>query len=215
MGFYQRRVLPRLIDFALNNRIVNEERRKCLDGVRGRVVELGFGSGLNLRFYPATVERLVAIDPSEDAAKIARKRISSCPFPVEYHASSGERIEAEDESFDSAVTTFTLCTIPNVAAALSELRRVLKRGSHFFFLEHGRAVDAKVAHRQQRWEPVQRRIGGGCHLTRKIDELIADAGFEIRSLESYYVRGPKIVSFFYRGVAARPAVTGAGAAALG
>jgi ubiquinone/menaquinone biosynthesis C-methylase UbiE len=203
MGFYGDHVLPRLIDFGLNNRHVNAERAKALALVRGDVLEIGFGSGLNLPYYSQSVQRVVGLDPSEVGWKLARKRMAASSIPVEHLVLSSETIPAADASFDSVVSTFTLCTIPDVERALFEVKRVLRSGGRFFFLEHGRSSEPRIQRWQDRWDPMQGRLFGGCHVNRPIDHLVARAGLRIDELETYYSRGPRIFSFFYRGVAAR------------
>lgn len=203
MGFYDQHILPRLINFGLNSRDINAERAKALAGVRGDVLEIGFGSGLNLPFYPSGVRRVVGLDPSEVGWKLARKRVAASPFPIEQAVLSGEVISAGDASFDSVVSTFTLCTIPDVVQALREMKRVLKPDGRFFFVEHGQSDDPRVRRWQDRWDPMQGRLFGGCHVNRKIDRLIEEAGFRIEQLDMYYSRGPRIFSYFYRGVATR------------
>ena len=203
MGFYDDHVLPRLINFAMNNRYVNAERAKALTGVRGDVLEIGFGSGLNLPYYPRDVKRVVGLDPSETGWKLAHKRVAASSVPVEHLLLSSESIPAPDAAFDSVVSTFTLCTIPDVAQALREVRRVLKPGGCFFFVEHGRSNEPRVERWQDRWDPMQGRLFGGCHVNRKIDELIANSGLRIEQLDTFYSRGPRIFSFFYRGVASK------------
>ncbi len=144
MGFYRERVLPRLLDCAMNTEAVREERARCLDGLSGEVLEIGFGTGLNLPHYPLTVTKVVGLDPSEASAKLARKRIAGAPFAVEVLGLSAEKIPVSDASFHSVVSTFTLCSIPDVAAALRELRRVLAPDGRFYFVEHGRSGDPGV-----------------------------------------------------------------------
>jgi len=183
---------------------IGEERKKCLAEVRGKVLEVGFGSGLNLPYYPSQVESVVAIDPSRVSAKLARRRIIMAPFPVEYLPLKGEEIPAAEESFDSVVSTFTLCTIPDVATALWQIRRVLKPTGQFFFLEHGRSPDPRVQRWQDRLNRMQKRLFGGCHLNRNMEQLISSAGFEILAIEKYYAKGPKISAHLFRGFA-RPA----------
>jgi ubiquinone/menaquinone biosynthesis C-methylase UbiE len=201
MGLYAEHILPRILNFAMGMPFIGEERRKCLRGVSGRVLEVGFGAGHNLPYYPDRVEKVVAIDPSTVSAKLAQKRIRQAPFPVEYLSLKGEEIPAEDATFDSVVSTFTLCTIPDVSAALQQLRRVLKAEGRFFFVEHGRSADPAVQRWQDRLNPLQKALCGGCNLNRDIEKLIMDAGFEIVALEKYDGKGPKISSHFYRGVA--------------
>jgi ubiquinone/menaquinone biosynthesis C-methylase UbiE len=201
MGFYDDWLLPRLIDLALGTRRIAEERQKALAEVQGRVLEVGFGSGHNLSHYPGGVERLVGIDPSGASARLAKKRIAEARFPVELLPLRGEELPAADASFDAVVSTFTLCTIPDVHAALLQMRRVLKPGGRFHFLEHGRAPELRVQRWQDRLNGAQRWLAGGCNLNRQIDRLISDAGFELERLETYYLPGPKVAAHIYRGVA--------------
>jgi len=206
MGLWENRVLPHLIDWGMDNRSMHRERAQALAAAQGEVLEVGFGSGLNLPHYPGgQVQRLVAVEPNAQALKLARGRIEACDFEVQTIRLEGERIPCADASFDTVVSTFTLCTIPDVAAALAQLRRVLRPEGQFIFLEHGRAPDDAVHRWQRRAEPVQRTLFGGCHLTRDIDELVQEAGFELKSLERYYSKGPKVMSFFFRGSASKPA----------
>jgi ubiquinone/menaquinone biosynthesis C-methylase UbiE len=190
------------MNVAMGVEVVREERRKTLGGVRGRVLEIGFGSGHNLPFYPEAVEQLVAVDPSTESAKLARKRIAAARFPVEYVALEGESIAAPDASFDSVVSTFTLCTVPDPVAALRQLVRVLKPEGRFFFVEHGRSPEPKVQRWQDRMNPVQKTICGGCNINRDIEHLVREAGFALDQVDKYYLRGqPKMSAFMTRGVA--------------
>jgi ubiquinone/menaquinone biosynthesis C-methylase UbiE len=201
MGLYDDWVLPRVMNLAMGAQAVAEERAKALAEVKGRVLEVGFGSGHNLPHYPAGVERVVGIDPSGESAKLARARIARASFPVEFLPLSGEQIPAPDGSFDSVVSTFTLCTIPDPLAALRQMRRVLAPGGRFFFLEHGRSEDATVRRWQDRLNGAQRWLVGGCNLNRPMDQLVVEGGFELESLERYYAQGPKFMAYLYRGVA--------------
>jgi ubiquinone/menaquinone biosynthesis C-methylase UbiE len=204
MGFYANHVLPRLVDLGCSSKELAAERARCLAGVGGRVIEIGFGSGLNLPHYPRAVGRCVGVDPSGQAAKLARKRIAAAPFPVEVIASSAEKIAAGDHTFDAAVSTFSLCTIPDGRAALTEVRRVLAPGGRLFFLEHGRAPEDEIQRWQRRLNGIQGRLFGGCQLDRDIARLITNAGFEIEALDAHYGLGaPKPFAFLYRGVARR------------
>jgi SAM-dependent methyltransferase len=205
MGFYSDWVLPRLLDLTMAMPFIGEQRSKALAGVRGDVLELGFGSGLNLPHYPPGVSRLVAVDPATEGAKLARKRIAAAPFPVEYQPLAGERIAAPAASFDAVVSTFTLCTVGDPSAVLAQLKRVLKPGGKLFFVEHGRAPDERVQRWQDRLNGLQRWACGGCNMNRDIERLVRDAGFELDELEKYYLEGePKVLAFLTRGVA-RPA----------
>jgi ubiquinone/menaquinone biosynthesis C-methylase UbiE len=165
---------------------------------------VGFGTGLNLPYYPRTVTKVVGVDPSETSARLARKRIAASPFPVEIVGLSAEKIPVADASFESIVSTFTLCTIPDVAGALLEMRRVLDPGGRFYFVEHGLAQDPKVQRWQERLNSLEQTVFGGCNLNRRISTLIEHAGFEIEQLENSYLKGaPKFGGFLYRGVAKR------------
>jgi ubiquinone/menaquinone biosynthesis C-methylase UbiE len=202
MGFYGDWVVPRILNLAMGMKFLAEERRKCLTGVRGKVLEVGFGAGHNLPFYPAEVEKLVAIDPSKQGAKLARKRIAAAPFPVEYAPLEGEKIDAPDASFDAVVSTFTLCSIPDPTAALRQIRRVLKPGGKLFLIEHGRSADPKIERWQDRMNGVQKTLFGGCHLNRNIEALVREAGFTFDRVDKYYLpKQPRMVAFLTRGVA--------------
>lgn len=206
MSVYERRILPHIINLAMNTAALKAERTRCLQDVRGAVLEIGFGTGLNLPHYPAAVTRVVGVDPSETSARLARKRIAASPFPVETIGVSAERLSVPDGSFESIVSTFSLCTIPDVSSALREVRRVLAPNGRFHFVEHGRADDPAVERWQRRLNGVQQRLFGGCHLTRPIAALVEQAGFEIEQLDTGYLKGaPKFGGFLYRGVAKRSA----------
>ncbi len=199
MGFYTDCVFPVFLDWTM--RMVDELRAPALAAARGDVLEVGFGTGLNLPHYPAAVRRLVGLDPLRALERRIAKRVAAARFPVERVAlSADQRIPFPDASFDCVVTTFTLCSIPDVRAALAEMRRVLRPGGVYLFLEHGRSDDPKVARRQERFEPIQRRIAGGCHLARPIDRLVREAGFEMDRLERFVQpRAPRILAEMYRG----------------
>ena len=206
MGFYEKRLLPHILNVAMNTKAVNEERRRCLEHVKGTVLEIGFGTGLNLPHYPRTVRKVVGVDPSDRSARLARKRIAASSFPVEIIGLSAEKISVADASFESIVSTFTLCTIPDVASALLEMRRALRPGGRLYFVEHGRADDPRVERWQERLNAIERAVFGGCNLTRPISALIQQAGFEMEQLEHSYLKGaPKFAGFLYRGIATRSA----------
>jgi ubiquinone/menaquinone biosynthesis C-methylase UbiE len=169
-------------------------RRRVCDGLDGDVVEIGFGSGLNIPFYPDRVTRVAAVEPADVGWKLAGKRLGATNVPVERAGLDGQSLPFEDASFDSALSTWTLCTIPDVAAALGEVRRVLKPGASLHFVEHGLAPDEKVRRWQHRLEPIQKRVFGGCHLTRRIVPLLEAAGFDITEVDVFYEEGaPKFV----------------------
>src|SRR5438132_1087472 len=158
-------------------------RARVCEGLEGSVVEIGFGTGLNARYYPSAVTKVVAIEPSHVCMRIAEPRIAKSSAPVEYGGLTGEALDLPSEVFDTVLSTWTLCTIPNMDAALAEIRRVLKPGGSFHFVEHGHAPDEKVARMQKRLEPMNKRLAGGCHLTRHISEDIERAGFNIANLD--------------------------------
>lgn len=199
MGVYQRWVLPRLIDLAMRNKEVTRYRRKLVPGAAGSVIELGAGSGLNLPFYGAQVTRLHALDPSEALQAMASRKLAQAAFPVDLLLGSAEEIPLADRSVDTVVTTWTLCSIPDVTKALREARRVLKPDGSLLFVEHGHAPDLGVAAWQRRIEPMWKPLAGGCHLTRPIDRLIREAGFEITELETTYLKGPRPLTYTYAG----------------
>jgi ubiquinone/menaquinone biosynthesis C-methylase UbiE len=201
MNVYDKWILPRLTDLAMRNNEATRYRSQVVPQACGTVLEIGVGSGLNLPFYGASVNRLFALDPSEELLRMARKKAESAPFPVEFLAHRGEEIPSDDRSFDTIVTTWTLCTIPDPLKALKEMRRVLKPGGTLLFAEHGLAPDANVRAWQQRLNPVWRRFTGGCNLNRKMDELIQVAGFTIVQLETAYAKGLRPMSYIYSGCA--------------
>lgn len=203
MGFYQEQVLPRCTDLTCGGAGMERFRRRTTEGLSGRIVEIGFGSGLNVATYPDEVTEVLAVEPSHVARSRAMARTEGADVEVQFVGLDGQSLPIEDASCDGALATFTLCTIPDVQAALAELRRVLRPGGRFHFLEHGRAPDESVRTWQRRFEPLQRRLAGGCHLTRAPDALVSDAGFEIVELEQRYVSGPKPWSYFTLGHAIR------------
>jgi ubiquinone/menaquinone biosynthesis C-methylase UbiE len=180
-------------------------RERVTAGVEGEVLEVGFGSGRNVPFYPSSTTRVRAVDPATVGRKLAAARVAASPVPVEYVGLDGEALPLPDESVDHVLTTWTLCTIPDVERALGEMRRVLRPGGALHFLEHGRSPDTKVAAWQDRLTPIQRRLAGGCHLNRPIDDLVRGSGLEVRTLDRYYLKGPKALGYMFEGVAVRPA----------
>ena len=205
MGVYGDQVLPRIIDVVCNLKVAVEQRRRVCEGLAGEVVEIGFGSGSNVPFYPATVTRVAAVEPADVGWKLAAKRLQSATVPVERSGLDGQSLPFPDDHFDSALSTWTMCTIPDIDAALRELRRVLKPGGTLHFVEHGLAPDEPVRRWQHRLEPLQKRLFGGCHLTRPTVELLQGAGFEITEVDSYYEKGaPKIFGANSLGIARSP-----------
>lgn len=203
MGLYGEQVLPRIINIACALGPVTELRERVCAGLSGDVVEVGFGSGLNVPHYPGTVSRVAAVEPSDTAWKLAAGRLAASPVPVQRAGLDGQALPFEDDTFDCALSTWTMCTIPDLDAALTELRRVLRPGGTLHFVEHGLAPDESVARWQRRLERVQKKLFGGCHLTRPIVPLIEHAGFVIRGVDVFYEEGPpKVLGADKLGVAA-------------
>jgi SAM-dependent methyltransferase len=203
VGFYTEQVLPRITDKALGNKELAKIRSRVCADLRGEVLEVGFGSGLNVPHYPATVTRVRAVDPATVGRSLAADRVGASPVPVEYVGLDGEHLPLDGDSVDHVVTTWTLCTIADVDAALVEMLRVLRPGGSLHFAEHGRAPDPNIVRWQERLDPLQARLFGGCHLTRPIDELLGTAGFRVDRLEKYYMKGLKPMGFMYEGIATK------------
>ena len=179
-------------------------RRPALEGLSGTVVELGFGSGANIGLYPEAVDRVLAVEPSVKARELARRRMTRLAHPrIEFVGVDGASLPIADVSADAVLSTFTLCTIPDIDAAMSEVVRVLRPGATLHFIEHGRSENPKVFARQRRFEPIQRRIGGGCHLTRDAAELATAAGLQLEELVRFRLRGPEILTTMSWGRARR------------
>lgn len=190
MGFWEQRVVPRLADRALRGEEIGELRAEACRGLTGRVLELGFGSGLNTRFYPSEVVSVGAVEPSDVGWRLSARRRGRSDVDIKRVGLDGQRLEAAAASYHCALSTFTLCTIPDVDKALREVRRVLLPGGSLHFLEHGLAPSPRVARWQRRLEPAQKRIAGGCHLTRDVAALVTGAGLEIVELRQEYLPGP-------------------------
>lgn len=202
MGFYRERVLPQVVNVACGMKSANPLRERVCAGLSGRVVEVGFGSGLNVPFYPREVTEVSAVEPADVGWRLARRRVAASAVPVRRAGLDGQRLPFEDETFDAALSTWTLCTIPDAGAALAELRRVLRPGGTLHFVEHGLAPDASVQRWQHRLEPMQKRVFGGCHLTRPIPHILRDAGFVITVLDEFYEdNAPKVMAADSLGVA--------------
>jgi len=179
----------------------DKERARFVPLAAGTVLEVGAGSGLNIRFYGPAVKHLYALDPSREIWRLARRRLAAANFPIAYLACSAESIPLPDNSVDSVVSTWTLCSIPNPHAALREVKRILKAEGRLIFVEHGRAPEPGVRAWQDRITPLWKRVAGGCHLNRKIDDLLLEAGFRLIDIDREYSEGPRIFGFLYKGVA--------------
>lgn len=208
MSRWAERVLPRLVDRGLSTGSVQKLRARTCEGLRGRVLEIGFGSGLNLAHLPAAVTSLDAVEPSDLGWSLSRKRRDEAALPVRRVGLDGQAIDAPDAAYDAVLCTFSLCTIPDAALALREVRRVLRPGGCLHLLEHGRSPDQRVRAWQHRLEPLQRRLAGGCHLTRDPLELLAEAGLRLDESDQRYLIGLSLArpwSYGYRALATRPA----------
>ena len=201
MGMYQRHVLPRIVDRTCGRKEFTASRVATVEGLAGEVVELGFGSGHNLTHYSSAVTRIFAVEPSPLARRLAAPRIATSTIPVEFVDLDDDRVLLPDDSADAVVSTFTLCTIADVEVAFREIRRIMRPGAAFHFAEHGLAPDPDVARWQHRLTPIQRRVAGGCHFDRPIADLVASNGFDITSLDNYYLEGPRFAGYIYRGAA--------------
>jgi ubiquinone/menaquinone biosynthesis C-methylase UbiE len=203
MGFYEEQILPWLIHLSMRQHRLAPYRNRVVSNARGRVLEVGIGSGLNLPFYGNTVAEIIGLEPSPKLVEMANKAARQTPIPLRLIEGTAEAIPIEDDSVDAVVTTWTMCSILEVQKAVQEMRRVLKPGGRLLFVEHGRASEPRVRWWQDHLTPAWRRLSGGCHLNRAIDELIERAGFRVERLEKGYMQGPKPMTFMYEG-SARP-----------
>ena len=200
MGYYQDNVLPHILNKAMNTKVERVARERVCEGLHGQVVEIGFGSGLNTGYYPSEVTKVLAVEPSKVSMRLAEPRIAASSADVELAGLDGQHLDLESAQFDAVLSTWTLCTIPDLVTALGEIRRVLKPGGALHFVEHGHAPDANVARWQERLEPLNKRLVGGCHLTRTIGDDIEHAGFTIEHLDNYYAKGaPKPWGYTFEG----------------
>jgi ubiquinone/menaquinone biosynthesis C-methylase UbiE len=202
VGVYAKYVLPRFIDLSMRNKETARVRGEWVPRARGVVLEIGIGSGLNLPFYSGDVSRIYGVEPSPELQKLARKRSVGKAIQVEFLSQSAEEpLPVPDQSVDTVVITWTLCSIADPGSALRQMKRVLKPTGRLIFVEHGRAPDSGVAAWQDRLTPAWKRIGGGCHLNRKIDALLLEAGFAIDELRTNYLPGPRPMTYTYQGFA--------------
>jgi len=203
MTFYERWILPPILDLVMRQKHLTKYRRMVVAAARGRVLEIGVGSGLNFALYGKQVELVYGIDPSERLLSIARRRAAASGIPVELLLGSATAIPLADDAVDTVVMTWTLCSIPDPLAALREMRRVLKPNGNLCFVEHGLSPEPSVERWQHRITPAWRRMAGGCHLDRKMDDLIRLAGFNLTDLHVEYAPGPRTMSYMYQGCACR------------
>lgn len=202
MGFYEKHILPRAIDFACRQKVNMVQRERLIPLAKGKVLEIGIGTGLNLSFYkPESIQHLVAIDPSMDNWNAKKIDALKLPFNFEFIQAFAEKLPFENHSFDTVVITYTLCSIPDTYSAFQEIRRVLKTGGRLLFCEHGRAPDHSVERFQNFINPAWRKVGGGCNLNRDIPDLIQSGGFQLEVMEEKYLAGWKPVSYNYLGIA--------------
>jgi ubiquinone/menaquinone biosynthesis C-methylase UbiE len=202
MGFYDKNVVPYCIELACGLHELDPARESSARALHGTVLEIGFGSGMNVPFYPAAVEKVLAVDPSSVARRIGRKRIAQARCPIEDVGLDAERLALNSGVADCALSTFTLCSIPDVQSAVREVKRVLKPGGRLYFAEHGRSPEPGVARWQDRFTPLQRALFGGCHLNRDVREILEHGGFRVERLETSYVKGaPRSHGYLSVGVA--------------
>lgn len=203
MSFYDEHILPHVINMACGTKPVLKQREKIVPQAEGRILEIGMGSGINIPYYnPDKVEKVWGLEPSEGMRRKAEPRVAAAPFDLEWLGLPGEEIPLDDNSADTIVLTYTLCTIPDWRAAVTQMRRVLKPGGKLLFSEHGKAPDAAVLAWQNRINPLWMKMAGGCHLNRDIPKLLREGGFDIKQLDSMYVPStPKVAGFTYWGYA--------------
>lgn len=199
MGFYAQYLLPKIIDCAMTREPIMRLRAAHVPEARGSVLEIGIGSGVNLPFYTNAVTHVCGVDPSVPLLSTARRRAARAAFPVDLLNQPGERLPLASNSIDTAVVTWTLCSVAHPGDTLREIHRTLKPGGTLIFVEHGLADDLAVRKWQNRLTPAWRRLAGGCHLNRKVDDLIRDAGLTIAALTTEYIPGPRALTFMYRG----------------
>jgi|JFJP01.1.fsa_nt_gi ubiquinone/menaquinone biosynthesis C-methylase UbiE len=202
MKFYDKYILPKLTHLVCSQNDITRVREKLVPLAKGRILEVGIGSGLNLPFYdPTKVDRVWGLDPSSQLKKIAKKKAARMPFDVDFIGLSGEDIPLEKNSVDTVLVTYTLCSIPDVRKALNEMNRVLRPGGELIFYEHGRSPDKNIRKWQDKINPIWTKISGGCNLNRPISNLIKESGFKIINLDAKYNSPLKVIGFNYRGIA--------------
>ena len=205
MGFYSRVILPWFLDWAMDREALNQLRRQMLGDASGDVLEIGFGTGVNLSFYPAAVRKLTTVDPNPGMHRLARKRIQASPIVVDHRILSAETLPMTANSYDTVISTLTLCSIPDADRALREIYRVLRPGGRFLFLEHGRSPEPKVQRWQDRLTPISKALGDGCHLNRDIRQLIARQPFVAVAHTNFYLEDAlKVAGYMYQGAAQKP-----------
>lgn len=205
MGFYSQRIFPYLLDWSMSDQTFAGYRQDVLADVQGDVLEIGFGTGLNLSYYPEHIHKLVAIDANPGVHKLAQKRINHSSITVDHRVLNGEQLPMSDNTFDSVVSTWTLCSIANIDQALQEIHRVLKPGGRFFFIEHGLSRDRNVQAWQNRLNPLQNIIADGCNLNRNIRQLVEKQFATVTLKEFYAEKTPKFIGYLYQGIATKVA----------
>jgi ubiquinone/menaquinone biosynthesis C-methylase UbiE len=203
MGWYEDQVLPRIVDCVMRSAPFDQVRARVAAGLDGEVLEIGFGSGLNVPHYPRDLTVVRAVDPATAGRRLATARVARCAVPIEFAGLDAGALPADDGSVDHVLSTWTLCTVPDPRQALAEIWRVLKSGGSLHFAEHGLTPDLKVAKMQRRLTPVQRRVFGGCHLDRPIDKLVGAAGLHMTRLDTYYMQGPRASGYTFEGTATK------------
>ncbi len=203
MGFYTDVIIPIFYDTSMDSPKINEGRKNILSRItEEEILEIGFGTGINTKFYPDHVKKIIGIDASMGMLKQFEKKSGNDKIEIELLHRSGETLPFHDNTINAAISTYTLCSIKNVASSLKEIFRVLKPGGNYYFLEHGLADNPKTQKWQHRLNPIQNIWAGGCNLNRDIKQLIIDSGFKISELKNYYMkRDPKIVGYMYEGIA--------------
>jgi ubiquinone/menaquinone biosynthesis C-methylase UbiE len=201
LGFYQDRILPHVINLAMQNRRLVPYRERLISAAEGRVLEVGIGSGLNMPFYGSQMRELIGLEPAPRLISMAQEASAKAVVPVQLIEATSEAIPLDSASIDTVVSTWTLCTIPNAVEALREMRRVLKPGGRLLFVEHGLAPERSIQKWQNWLTPAWKRLGGGCHLNRAISRLVEESGFRIERLTTGYLAGRNPLTFMYEGAA--------------